>query len=76
MAFGAAPRMARCEQKVCRSTWEPIRRSPVRLQANRSAASIADWVKGLSPLQGDELALSTSLPDSVGSALTNVSGRR
>src|ERR1700690_2127339 len=39
--------MARSEQKVCRSTCEPMIRSPARLQPKRSTASIADWVKGL-----------------------------
>ena len=39
--------MARCEQKVWRSTWDPMIRSPARLQPNRSAASMADCVNGL-----------------------------
>jgi hypothetical protein len=40
MAFGAAPRIARCEQKVCLKTWQPMWRSPARLRAYRSAASM------------------------------------
>lgn len=46
MAFGAAPRMARCEQKVCRSTCDPMRRKPASLEACRSAASMPDRVSG------------------------------
>ena len=42
-----APRMARCEQKVRRSTIDPMIRSSARLQPKRNAASMADCVKGL-----------------------------
>jgi hypothetical protein len=46
IALGAAPRIARCERKVCLSTCEPMVLSPARLQPNLRAASIADCVNG------------------------------
>jgi hypothetical protein len=43
MAFGGAPRIARCEQNVCRSTWDPSGRSPACFEPLPERGLIADW---------------------------------